>query len=566
MSTRAQEGVLDIETTNWIDALCVCARLVDRPDVRWEWRGPASLKACAEFLRRNGGTWWAHFGGGFDFILLMPFLGMPDEVILAGGKILKARWFKTDATPTLTLRDSYPLMNVPLKKLGTWVGQEKGELDRETLADQPIALVCEYCQNDCDVLAMALLKMREWARARGAAPKNTSGAQAVELLRAMEPMAWGAMIECALDTDLALRAQKEKWVRGGRTEICWCGPVDDVWCYDANSMYPAQYSKAKLPIGCALDGVPTRAALYHAVWQRMSREAPAFVVGSGGIGAGYCEAWLTCEELDAMHVYEGRNLKVLKITDRIWASDWINVGAEFARDLYAARRAGDVAAKLILNSLHGKFGERIERMNYVKETGVDGDPVLMPRKVMTKGRRPGLAPIHVQPLAGAFVLGRARIALLQRAFALKSAGHAVYYMDTDSIFTDANPAQFSAAGGQIGERLGEWKIERGPLPATFVAAKLYKHGTVKHAKGVPPDTLDDGAFNRMATGLIASVPRKGIATWLETVWQGKKPRARTEKETRKLTRVLPYKEREPSGQLRYTEEWLLPLGLYATGP
>lgn len=159
----------------------------------------------------------------------------------------------------------------------------------------------------------------------------------------------------------------------------------------------------------------------------------------------------------------------------------------------------------------------------------------------------------MQPLAGAYVLGRARVALSKVMLALASAGHRLYYCDTDSIHTSATPAQFERALGLgcIGPALGAWKRETGPSGAVYCAPKLYwlDDGNKKAAKGVDRSKMTRDVFVRVARGERVEIPRMGIESFRASVLQGKRPAALAT--SRIISRVHCGKILDEKGAARY---------------
>jgi hypothetical protein len=69
---------------------------------------------------------------------------------------------------------------------------------------------------------------------------------------------------------------------------------------------------------------------------------------------------------------------------------------------------------------------------------------------------------------GSMITANARLELTRKLLYLYSKGYEVYYCDTDSIYTNAPPNEFS-----ISNKLGDWKLEHDIYYGEFVLPKTY---------------------------------------------------------------------------------------------
>lgn len=470
-------------------------------------------KDLVAFALSVGGQWVAHFGGRFDLLLLLEHLPPADEVILSGTTVLSAV-YKTGIPKRLTFRDSFPWFLASLAKIGDAVGLEKLDVDRQRINDLSKQEVLDYCERDCQILMRGILAARDFLAAHGARPKWTAGSSAVELLRVLEPPTFHRLKAHQNQVDDVRGALSA--VRGGRVE-CWArGEVEGVYSYDFKSSYPARYMREPIGIGLVKlePGELAEAGAWRCWWRWPWRDRiPPVVDHRWQTGAGWCEAWLINEEIAAL---EAEGIEVTRHEG--WGAETsIDFGQRFGRTLYEAKEGDGMTkfcAKVWLNSLHGKSGE-----NPVKESWSSGEKPSdyygnAPRLVGDYWRysklacdADGFCPPHVQPVAAAQILGRARVALWQVFKAIQEHGGRVLYCDTDSVHTTLPPDTMRSIYPNMGSDIGQLEIEAGPCRGIYLGPKMYlliddAGEIVKGAcKGVPWKTLGDG---------VRTVPPSGI--------------------------------------------------------
>lgn len=131
---------------------------------------------------------------------------------------------------------------------------------------------------------------------------------------------------------------------------------------------------------------------------------------------------------------------------------------------------GYMVAKLLMNSLYGKFGQRRERQQIVifPETTVGYEPVdffgdlpIYAKKTISRAK-------HILPAIAAFVTSEARVFLYENCFEqAKAKGGEVFYCDTDSIITNVE----LETGDQLGDLTDE--LPQGIEEGIFLLPKMY---------------------------------------------------------------------------------------------
>jgi hypothetical protein len=182
----------------------------------------------------------------------------------------------------------------------------------------------------------------------------------------------------------------------------------------------------------------------------------------------------------------------------------------FAETLYAKRKSSNdeteqLIYKLILNSAYGRFAlkdsmevstlttnEQYEVINNYRTTSNEvniGEKHMMfniHRNTDSKNISMNVDDPHLNKVINMKIIPRAlraiqiasaitsysRINLLSMCYKIEDLGGRVYYVDTDSIYTDLSQEKVRSIGN-ISDKLGDWKIENINLRGIFVQPKFY---------------------------------------------------------------------------------------------
>lgn len=496
--------VVDLESTEW--DIPLCAVVVDSFGNRKVWIGPNSHRDCALYCRKHPGTYYAHNGGGYDFLLMANHVDPAEEVILTGSRVLAMSW--GSGKNRVVWRDTFPMFLSSLKKIGEGLGHTKKiDVDPDMLGDMNLGDVVDYCSQDCEVLVQALKDRTAWAEAIGAEPAHTSGAMAIAAWKALSPGEYDLAQYHALDAVTEV-GKGLSALNGGRTE-CWArGVVAGVYCYDIVSSYPARYADRDLGLGLRKATKSDKDAVWWCewTWPHATRIPPAR--GAEGLGAiGKQGGWLVQDEIDD---FVSCGVKVRRV-EGFAPIEMAPIGQDFARMMFEKKKE-NAAYKVTLNSFHGKLSEKsIREVITLSEMPKEMAPEKLGKwwrgeKIVSK--KDGAASAHQQPIAAAQILGRARSALWRAMRGVEQVGGEVYYCDTDSIFCSLPPDDFSraiaTANQKMGKNLGEWSCDGGPYCGIFAGPKIYAmidpttQKVVKEAcKGVPVKRLDRATFGAL---------------------------------------------------------------------
>lgn len=486
----AGEYVYDIETADWTRPYLAVARSVDGSWSR-VWRGPDCVRELAREMCERGGRWYAHNGGYFDAIFVLDVLGVEKVAArMQGARILSARIGAAE------LVDSWGLLPLPLRSLGEIVGAPKLALEAYDAPETPEqwAHAIEYCERDCEVLALAI----QWVRGALA----DAGHDRPDRALTIGGSAWRIVHKRHGAPD-ARRRPIGQWrmarsaYYGGRCEVARIyAPA--AWEHDINSAYPWAMT-SPLPI-------LARAVSSHEAARALEREdvdgaivadvtvpeslAPPLPVRIGGR---LCFPWgplrgaWTATELRAA-LARGARIERVRGGCLGACSPWARPFVEhcWSRRAASAAKAESTWWKLLANALSGRLAIGLEQYALMRVPRAElwlgpGDTILAERgdyywivreRVSLSGSS--------WPEAAAVITSRARVRLLE---AIEDAGADWCYSDTDSVYAtrcvrDSSPD------------LGQWKVEGPHAPWHAVAPKVYTIGNKHRAKGIPSSAID----------------------------------------------------------------------------
>lgn len=328
---------------------------------------------------------------------------------------------------------------------------------------------------------------------------------------------------------------------GGRVEAFHIGTAEDVKAYDFNSLYPSVMLDAEV-------GLPS-SYIYHVKPSRPSRYLDHFGQFTGSVYVPDYNVGLLPFRSDGRlyfpigHVRGSWTFTELRFAlehgariedceSVIYAKQTLTPFHDYIETLYDLRlkhkaegNAREVADKLLMNSLYGKFAQhddgglqtlvmpegRFDLSDYIGCEPVE----IAGREMFLKDKTSPVQSPHIHVLWAAEITSRARITLLDSLLAIQNE---VIYCDTDSIHTRTT---FETAPD-----LGRLKIEHDFVRVTYFAPKEYggqeKNGDLVHrAKGIPPayraEYLAKGAveFKQPVHTLSAVRRNKRIAEWVD---------------------------------------------------
>lgn len=453
----------------------------------------ATTKELAEFLAQEDCICYAHNGGKFDFHYLIEYLEAWDYIKIINGRIAQAY------IGLCELRDSWLIINEPLSKY------KKDDIDYALMEadrrEEPETRrkIESYLKSDCvylwelvvafidrygNTLTQAGAAMKQWAKISGSKPPTTN----VDYYNEFAPYYYGGRVECfesgVIETDFNV--------------------------YDINSAY-AEAMKHKHPYSAnyeRINGYAKGADFYHI--SCISYGALPFR-GDGGDSGKFAglsfphdnvRRTFTITGWELVVGLETKSIKGVKYIEsiRFMTHTDFSVYIDHFWNLRKVAQAqepkdilGDLMAKLMMNSLYGKFAANpANYYNYMivprTEAAVLGAGVAV-KDLKLHGQRPlgrTAGSWEFGGELGCWLLAQRQLDEFQRRYYNIATGASitgyvraklwraihscerVLYVDTDSIACERKGAEII-----IGSALGEWKDEGRYDKAGIGGKKLY---------------------------------------------------------------------------------------------
>lgn len=446
---------------------------------------------------------YAHNGGKFDFYYLLKMGVIENPLKIINGRIVKAKFGKHE------LRDSYAIMPVPL------AAYQKDEINynwfERTEREKHKKEILDYLESDCIYLYDLVTKF-----ITRFGLNLTVGGTAIKLLRDLHPFD---------ETNITHDERFRQYFFGGRVQFFESGIIKGNFkVIDVNSMYPYVMHKYKHPMGT--DGYLT----YYGdeAKQQLNKKGytqsnnPYFITFTGtnknalpmrtndglDFNVGHGMFSTTSHELQVAlkhglvsidYIHE---LHIFDLT--IQFKKYVNT---YMRDKIKAKKlndiAGEIFAKLMLNSAYGKTAQRPDGFYdyYIYYDGEAFELDLNEWELYVDmldaeiWRRPAKRNMYYDVAIGASITGAARAVLLDALCTVKRP----IYCDTDSIICESeNTLKLDAT------ELGAWDMEAVGNKLAIAGKKMYalfnRGECVKMAsKGAK---LDGSDLIKMANGEI----------------------------------------------------------------
>lgn len=470
-----------------------------------------------ELTPENSGAWfYAHAGGLADFKFILHDLldnqrryGFQITMAFSGPSAIIVKLKK--GRHTWIFLDSLWLIRQKLRKIGEWVGVEKGGAEEGIdMFYAPLPDLITYNERDCVVLYKAIRIFEEILHGFGSSLEMTVASCAIKLLRRR------FLTRDIRTLKSANQAASAAYV-ASRVEVFShsCARAE---YYDINSSFPhAMTFRAPGEFAGSLRGTLPDDELYlaQAEIEVPDMELPPLPYRHGArvyFPVGTWKAWFTGVDLQYL---EERGGKILRVGRVMRFDAWYDL-ASYATEIYRLRRDSENEAekavlKILLNSCYGKLGEGIEKrstiVNPPRSFFYAGekrrfDP-LATDKYTPKEVVPGVwdylqvkVPAHRHVPAAAHITALARRSLGRFMTQAIDMGGSVYYCDTDGFATDpAIPygGTFYGPLFETSKELGDLKHEKHLFEGRFAAPKLY---AMKDSKGW---NVKAKGFNKVAS-------------------------------------------------------------------
>jgi len=497
-------GVVDIESMDWIKFVVIGAYSnVTEGFIYFD-----DLDEFFDYVFESGvNIWFAHFGGKFDFLFLLSYIFSSkgknngirlQSIIPRGSSILTFSVYNVNNKESKLVHfwDSSALLSFSLKSLtdNFDVKTKKGEIDYTKIKKITPELL-EYLKSDCIGLHEVLTKFYERPLIKKSGQAFTIAGQAMKVFR--NTLNYGL-------SDIPKRLSDE--IRpsyfGGRTEIFkpyYNNKNKPLYYYDINSLYPTVMMNNEFP-----------AAFHYETNEYESESLGFYDITMEVPGMYYPPLPYKTEDkklIFPIGVFRGvytiveinnakkYGCKIKKVHKGYIFKNAGYIFKDYIKELYSIREeekkdalkegikeenykptVDDIIAKLLMNSLYGRFGIRDNKeqirfaegkMNekFFANIEIDGENYEL---VSIETGVYGFSNVAIS----SYVTSYARVMLYQY---LIQCDNELYYIDTDSLNTTKKL--------KTGTGLGELKQLKETHEAVFVLPKTYKTENDMKMKG-----------------------------------------------------------------------------------
>ena len=418
----------------------------------------------------------------------------------------------------LMFLDTVAITKVKLEEAAAWVGMKKGETPEELKTGKMSyeefhsdfnlkTRTAQYCMNDTKIVLSLVKNIKKRLREEGAGTRRLISAGQVAMSvffkhvrnsplrnRWIDNKTGGFIQENSEQDRLTRRA-----CRGARVQALKTGSFEDVWYFDANSLYPSILATMPLP---DLAGGSQEATQESLRGTKMGVAAATILKPEGmegvpvRIGRGkHLElafprqrvAMYGTYTLDELRDFEKEGCKIHIQTGYEYDTLEETLDA-FVREKYELRNRGGFEKafwKLILNNIPGKFAQNRETSETIhknlsmeeelRRQGFELKEILDDIGMFCRKGKPYKSRSYC-PLLFAYVTAGARRVLYEKMKSIRRED--LIYCDTDSWLLQKGEEHQNKF--RLGSELGEWKlVGRGEL--TVWGKKTYSFGGGKLA-------------------------------------------------------------------------------------
>lgn len=481
-------------------------------------------------------VWYSHFAQ-YDWRYFLDYFiqkGIPVEIgMRTDTDIYEIRLTNAEGEQ-VTLRDSYALWNSPLEKLASHFCPEipKLSIDIANFDPQDPSHI-EYAKRDVQILLVGLPRLFDLiAEHFGVVAGATTAGTALK--------AWQKTLGPEEIYNSSEYGPQEAFIRqayyGGLVFLTNNEVQKNCETFDINSSYPAVMDEFGVPYGRVatssdyMSGMP---GIYRCRVKAPDDLVVPILPGRDSKGRmrwykGEFDTCVTNQELifAARHGYE-----ILEIYEGIVFEEMVYPFSDLVGQcklLRSAFKGGPVEAiaKLMQNSLYGKFGTRRERIRMMHVDSMEDEEFIGAMPYDQDGnwyvKKETDQEMRCLPQWAVFITAHARLRLLSTIYAIGP--HNVIYGDTDSITVKKGFAHLV----DVGDNYGQWKLEKEWEVFKAIAPKVYVgkliDGTFKGAaKGLPRKGITDSNWQDLLANGKSEAKAMSLASLRVTMKQGVKP-------------------------------------------
>ena len=426
-------------------------------------------------LKSKCKVWYAHNSGKYDTRYFFDyFISMGYEIkpLVIHGSIAKFSVYK-GTRKFLEIRDSFLLLSSSLKKL-TFdfdVKHKKLELEQDYNNMKITEQEKEYLEYDVIGLYEVLESFFKMLEERNIKPKLTYSSCAMADFKTNYPKQYSLIKN--IDTK-----KLRTGYFGGRTEVFKTHFKSNntfLKCYDINSLYPYVMKHFKYPIGNFTTTVKpiTTEYISEIEWSCPKHiKYPLLPIKKDGkllFCTGHGQGVYSRHEIEKAQEL-GYKIKFIRSWNfkqsEFLFSDYVDFWYDIKCKSKGSKRS---LAKLMLNSLYGKFGTRSERERYIINPNKDW--------IKKNHKKWGLHDFgHYELWSDKFkftmpyvnvpiIIYVTSLSRLQLYKYIEMCGDDLYYCDTDSVFTTKEIP--------VSDEIGGMKLEKQCKEAYFLRPKVY---------------------------------------------------------------------------------------------
>lgn len=483
-------------------------------------------------------VWFFHFGQ-YDWRYFLEYLeneNLDVEIRMrTDTDIYEIRAKRKQKRNWSVLRDSGALFAHSLKELAETFCPEKPKLEIDVAHFDPqnpqhIA----YAKRDVEILLTALPRLFSLIHAHfGINPTATAAGTAVK--------AWQKSLPKDVIYNGSDYSEVEAFIRqgyyGGLVFLTTTRSFENCKTFDINSSYPAAMLEFGVPCG-----QPIYTTKFHdelTGFYSVTVKCPDDIIipilpcrnqrGHMQWRSGTFQTVVSSQELlfavehgyDILDIKEGYIFGSIEFPFKDFIENCKAIRREFKG------KPNEIVAKLLQNSLYGKFGSRRERMRLVHHDDKDFEKYEGLIAIDESGYWYGMKDFDDEMLClpqwAAFITANARLRLLRAAYALGPEN--CLYGDTDSLTVKAS-ADVSRIS--VGQEYGQFKLEKTWRAFRAIAPKVYSgvlaDGTWRGAaKGLPRKHLTDGHWRKIFEDGVTTAQVESVASLRVAIRQGVHP-------------------------------------------
>lgn len=448
-------------------------------------------------------------------------------------------------TRSVVFSDTLMLFPMSLKELGKYAGLDKLEMPK---SDDDESRWLEYCRRDVEILRTAMLKYLKFLKEQDLGKfAITIGQQSFNAFR-HKFMKEDIFIHGNEELD---KIEEESYY-GGRTEAFYIGEINQpVYYLDVNSMYPFVMRNFFYPVKYLFEvnNITTQelswlikrfCVIAQVVVETdkplvpLRRDRVIFPIGR-------FTGWYTTGEIRML--LENKAIKEVK---RVLVYKRAMIFKDYVDYFYRMKLEGKkqndlfkyLMAKLFLNCLYGKFGQRTKELTEVNSDEVSIEELENPvislsgRKVDYIVFQDKIWQVHDrEPSRNSFIAIASHVTGYARAYLWRIMQYIgrdhIYYCDTDSVFVDEEG--FRRAERIIDNyKLGALGIKGCYKKLLILGAKAYVTEDERKIKGIPARAtpISDNAyqfeqFMRFKTKLRKKLLNEQVVVLAQRVLSGK---------------------------------------------